>query len=251
MNGPTRSSRQARLIAAVVVVALGTPVAWYILSRPKVDRTSDRRSNAPIQPNAGRTGPRPTQVWVVAIGIDNYRDDAIPDCQGAVRDAEAVGRWFARTAGWEARNVLFMDDRGQPRHGTPTEHVDNVLPTRENLDWALPRVASHPGPAERRGRGLLRRPGDGEAAHGGLPAGGARPIDPTCSRSTPGPAALDATGWQLDEAIDKLASTGRNPIVCWLDTSLARPRAAGSTGRGRLPAVGRHVAPERWSAGRA
>ena len=34
------------------------------------------------------------------------------------------------------------------------------------------------------------------------------------------PAGWDETGWRLDEAIDGLAATGRNPIVLLLDTSL-------------------------------
>ena len=144
-------------------------------------------------------------------------------------------------AGWDARNVLLMDDLGQPR-ARPGLGADRGLAA----DPGQPRLGVHgmagpQGQARRHRRDLLRGPGDGVAAPNRRPAG-----EPRRSLSPADRRALRTVGE------DRLAARrgdrrrrgdGQNPVVCWLDTSLI--------GRGRrvdrrvgLPAVGDGDAPE-------
>jgi WD40 repeat protein len=206
------------LLAAVV----GTGAALVALY-PKRPRTPSTPQRAEVGPRpVAQGGPATPRVCMIAIGIDQYGDPEIPACHGAMRDARTVGRWVSETAGWGGRNVLLMDDLGQPKPGSARQDIEDLLPTRANLDWAF-----------KEWLGSRTRPGDiivvyfaGQAAT--LPP---RPDDPAgaegryvllpidARRTT-----LDRTGWSLGEAIDDLAAAGRNPIVCWLDTS---PRGRG------------------------
>src|SRR4051812_20203277 len=68
--------------------------------------------------------PKGPKVWLVAIGIDQSLDPAIPPCRGASRDARAVARWFSETAGWGSGNVLLLDGLGQEKPPEGTGHVD-------------------------------------------------------------------------------------------------------------------------------
>src|SRR5262249_29865430 len=107
---------------------------------------------------------------------------------------------------------------GDRRHGAPDELIENLLPTRENLDWAIQYWL-----------GSRIRPGDSVVVSFAGQAVGLPP-KPDALPGTPGrdyllpidarAAGCDRTGWQLDQALDGLASKGKNTIVCWLDTSL-------------------------------
>ena len=217
MNPALRILRRGKLLPIMVLAAMGL-VAGVVL-------IFNRRSRPTIPPTPTgevrvRSLPDPTtpQVWVISIGIDMYKDEAIPSCHGAARDARDVGMWFARTAGWGACNVLMMDERGRPSPDAAGGLPDDLLPTRANLDWAFQRwlapslrpddivVVFFAGQA-------VATPPQADAPPGSPARSYLLPIDAQVRR-------LEKTGWLLDEAIDPVAATGRNPIVCWLDTSL-------------------------------
>ncbi len=80
---------------------------------------------------------RVPEVWAIVIGINDYKDPAIPDCTGAVRDARAIGLFFRGSAGWGGDHVLFMSDFGNLLHGRPEDPVRDLRPTRANLEWAI------------------------------------------------------------------------------------------------------------------
>ena len=217
MTAPTRTRSRARWTVPVGLLVLAAVVAGLVVWKPKP-------SPAP-QPSA-TTGPsskpetaqREPRVWAITIGIDRYESDVIPPCRGAVRDARAVGRWIARTAGWDAQGVLMMDDLGRKEHGEASEPLDGLRPTRANLDWAFREWL--PARVKRgdvvvvyyAGQAIGLPPPDGGAS-AGIQRHYLLPIDAR-------PAGWDESGWRLDEAIDGLAATGRNPVVLLLDTSL-------------------------------
>ncbi|WP_435022313.1 hypothetical protein TA3x_001575 [Tundrisphaera sp. TA3] len=184
--------------------------------------------------------PRPPEAWAVLVGIDRYEDPAIPGCNAAVRDAREVRRWFLE-AGWGARNLLLLQDQGVATPGRAEDQVADLAPTGSNLAWAT-----------RDWLGARARPGDlvviyfaGQAI-GVPPPPGAAPGTPGREYLLPSDARLanlDRTGWSIESTIDALASGGRNPVVCWLDTSLQgrtadepdRKRASGAAPTGRTP----------------
>src|SRR5512135_1205739 len=216
-------NRSAWLLVLVLAVSVVGGRTWWrsrIAGPPARGTTSDVSGVRARKASAESNGPR---VWVVAIGIDQYGDEAIPSCHGAAHDAQAVGEWFATTAGWGARNVLRLDDLGQPKPGPDPEQVTDLLPTRANLEWAFqvwlgtrvkpedPIVVMFAGQAVALPTGPNDLPG----------SPGRHYLLPSDARA----AQWDKTGWRLDEAIEEIAARGNNPIVCWLDTSVC--------GRGR------------------
>ena len=175
------------------------------------------------------------QVWMIAIGIDQYNDDAIPDGHGATHDARALGSWFAKTAGWGERNLLRLDELGAPKPGAGAglDQATGLLPNKENLDWAF--QVWLPGKVRPDDTVVVMFAGQAVA----LPptpneppgSSGRYYLLPNDARPTP----WDKTGWRLDEAIDDLASKGKNPFICWLDTSVS--------GRGRGVALPKGFSP--------
>jgi WD40 repeat protein/uncharacterized caspase-like protein len=208
----------AAALALVVGLDLRRLTRRPLPDPPRAGPSPDSRAGEP-SPSPHADPPQSPQVWVIAIGIDQYQDDAIPPSRGA-RDARAVAQWFAKTAGWNRDNVLLLDDSGDVDPGLAGAEPVDLLPTRANLGWAFRTwlagrvhdddviVVFFAGHAV----GLpAQEAGDAEAVH---PARGVLlPIDARYSQ-------CERTGWRLDEALDHWASTGRNPIVCWLDTSL-------------------------------
>lgn len=160
---------------------------------------------------AGAEAPR---AWAIVIGIDRYDDPAIPRCTGAVRDARAVADWFASTAGWGGRNVLRMSELGRREHGPAGGDVPDLLPTLDNLNWAVTdwldararkgdvvviyfagqATARPPRPGAQAGRAYLL------------------PVDAAA-------AGVDRTGWSVDEALDRAGTAKKARVVLWLDTS--------------------------------
>jgi WD40 repeat protein/uncharacterized caspase-like protein len=163
-----------------------------------------------------RAGAGKPKVWAIVVGIDRYEDDLIPRCQGAVRDARVVADWFASKAGWSRQNVLRMDDFGQKLHGPAGGELSDLLPTRDNLDWAVVEWLGHRVQQDDivviyfAGQANARKPRPGATLGRSylLPID-ARGIDP------------DATGWSLDDALDraKAVAAKKARVVIWLDTS--------------------------------
>jgi WD40 repeat protein len=172
------------------------------------------------------------KVWAVLVGIDDHDDARIPANRGASADARALRRWLVETAAWDGRQILVMDGSSRPKHEAAANDIGDLRPTRENLDWALKEWLP-----------FRARPGDvvlvyfaGQAIGGNVADVASRdkliPIDADAAK-------LDETGWSLADALDRLAARGENPILAWLDTSLA--------GRGKPVAKldGRRVASSR------
>ena len=182
------------------------------------------------QLDAGETAERGPEVWSVVIGIDGYQ--SFPRCASAVLDARAVGQHFVK-AGWGDDHVLFLNDFGDLRPGKATDPARPLKPTRSNLDWAIKdwlacrlkpddlAVLYFAGHAV----GLPSRP---DSPPGTRPRDYLLPIDARADD-------LEATGWQIDEAIDRLASKSQNSFICWLATSLH--------GRGELVVKDRELWP--------
>src|SRR4051794_30270291 len=166
--------------------------------------------------------PTKPQVWAVVVGIDRYEDQLIHACSTATRDARTVAGWIAKTAGWGGDHVLFMGDRGVREHGKPEEAATDLLPTRDNLDWALTAWLGHRARAGDvvvfyfAGQATVRPPKSGGLAGRGY----LLPIDAAA-------ADVDRTGWSLEDALDRSAIATRAKVVLWLDTS---PRGRGEEG---------------------
>ena len=204
--------RAGLLVGLALAVAAGGAFALRA-RRPPAPKPGLARDPKPPQPPRiapERLGP---VVRAIVVGIDSYQDPAIPPCRGAVADARAIASWLTGPAGWPSTEVLVLDDRGGPT-GSAGLPPERRMPTRANLDsaireWLAPRLA--PGDVV-----LLYFAGHATAA-GGRPY--LMPIDALGARP-------EQTGWAPDDALDGLAASGRNPVVCWLDTSpLGRGRA--------------------------
>jgi WD40 repeat protein len=167
---------------------------------------------------------RPRQLWAVVVGIERYAN-GIPACDGAVADAVAVRDWLVDQAGWPRENVQLLIDSGAELPGPGLDPARGLRPTRLNLSSAIRRWL----PSRARPEDLVVVYFAGHATH--VPAD---PDDPNRPHGNSfllpidaNPGEVERTGLVLDEALDDLASDRDNPIVLWLDTSLA--------GRGRPP----------------
>src|SRR5947209_1570581 len=147
-----------------------------------------RATAAPAQePDASARKP---QAWMLIVAVDLYDDPGIPKCPGASRDGGALVRWFTEVARWDNHHVLLLNENGVPRHGRPEDPVHALLPTRENLDWALTQWLKH-----------RLRPGDVAVVYF---AGRAAVVD-DCEVLLPIDAKADdlaRTAWTPEEAID-------------------------------------------------
>ena len=168
-------------------------------------------------PGAEPGGPKP-RAWAILIGIDRYRDPALPGLPGAVRDAGRLRSWFLDAAGWGSGNVLLMTPAGNARPGRPADPVANLAPTRANLDWAVRDwLGARAGPRDVVAIYYAGRAASADGRATLLPID-AKPGEP---------------GWSLADALDGRAGRGENPIVCWLDVGPA-PGAGAGGGLDRL-----------------
>lgn len=197
------------------------------MSRPRRALTALVLLVSPALLAADDPAPAGRKLWAVVVGIDRYEDAGVPRCDGATRDAEAVALWLRRTAGWDGRHVLLMTESGRERAGAAGAEVQDLKPTRANLDWAVREwLPSRAGPGDLvlvyfAGQAVALPPEPG-ASPGGPGRDYLLPLDARAS-------GLDATGWSLDAALDGLAARGANPVLCVLDTS---PRGRGRVIRG-------------------
>ncbi|MEO6810995.1 MAG: hypothetical protein ABI353_17935, partial [Isosphaeraceae bacterium] len=177
---------------------------------------------------------RAPRVWAIVIGIDDYQAPTIPDCVGAKADARALRRWLVSTAGWPSSQVLLMVDGARRTHGPAELTIDELEPTRDNLEWALTSWLDK-----------RAEPDDPVLIY---IAGQVVNLGPTKDRPArtlvlpvdASPANFDATAWSLERAIDARAARRQNPILLWLDTS--------PQGRGRAATAPKGGAPdaEHW-----
>jgi WD40 repeat protein/uncharacterized caspase-like protein len=160
-----------------------------------------------------RTKPK---VWAVVVGIDRYDDLLIPPCKGAARDAGAVAEWFVRTAGWDRRNILQLNNFGQKTPGPVASQSRDLLATRENLDWAVVEWLGNRVQQDDvvviyfAGQAVAKKPQPGTTA-------GRAYLLPIDARG----ADVNRTGWSLDDALDKAKTVAAKKarVVLWLDTS--------------------------------
>ncbi len=238
VSGSSKHITAAVAVGLLAVVGIGLAVYFWPGAKevPEPLPRTTRREPRPASTLRVKEIPRrdPT-LWAVVIGIDQYPDDAIPPCHGAVADARAVADWIETTAGWGKEHVLLLDGLGD-RQPDATDQSSSWRPTRENLDravrtWLAERV----------------EPEDtvvvyyaGQSVHVPPPPD-APPVTPGRAYLLPIDARLasaERTGWALDEALDELASKEALTIVCWLDTSLM-----GAAGRSARPRTTRRPAP--------
>jgi WD40 repeat protein/uncharacterized caspase-like protein len=221
MNGNGGSMVVKVLVGACVVVGLGAAMVGISALRAY-------RANGPTAPAAASLAKTPMieheaaaepSVWAIVVGIDQYQDQRIPIGHGAAGDAKEIAHWFAETAGWGKRHVLLMNDLGAAAPENDDAAVENLRPSRSNLDWAT-RIwlgqRAKPGDVvvfSFAGQAISRPPGRDDP-----------PGTPSRELLLPIDARLSApveTGWALEDTIDALAATGRHTVVCWLDTSLS------------------------------
>ncbi|MBX6314315.1 MAG: caspase family protein, partial [Isosphaeraceae bacterium] len=219
------SKRSVLRIAMGVVPMLAAGVGlilWHLAWLPGRPAAVSPPSALRLGPESHPSGPiaaeRAPAVWGIIIGIDQYQDEAIPACHGAVADARAVARWLAETAGWGEDHVLLLIDDVRPRPGSPSNRPKVLRPTRANLDWAIQRWG-----ADRVTTGdvvvvyfagqAIGLPPPAEAAPGTPGSAHLLPIDARLADPV-------RTGWAIDEALDELAVQRDIRVVCWLDTSL-------------------------------
>lgn len=184
--------------------------------------------------------PRTPEVWAVIVGIDQYADKAIPPCTGAVRDARAIQQWFQQRAGWSREHLLLFQDAGLAEPAAAPEQLAELRPTRKNLEWAMTKWL-----ADR------LKPGDivlftfAGRSYALPPPVGSVPGTPAREYLLPVDARTDnpeATSWSLEAALDRLASTGDHPVICWLDTSLQGRGVRGSI----VPGADTNASGARW-----
>lgn len=222
MKSERGSSAPVLLLSLLLLVGVG--IAGFASFRyfrtitpPPTSPSEDGTAPVPRPVKSPEPAPRTPQVWVVAIGIDQYRDDAISSCHGASHDARAIAHWFGETAGWGPSHVLVMDSQGADDPGS-RKKSEGLQPTRANLDWAfktwLPeRVRPDDTIVVYFAGHALGLPPDPDAPAGSPDRQFLLPVDARRLQ-------WEKSGWALDEAIDSLAATGQNPVICWLDTSL-------------------------------
>jgi WD40 repeat protein/uncharacterized caspase-like protein len=201
-----------------------------------------------VLPGAARSAQNPDQalspaahkprVWAVVIGVEVYDDPAIPRCFGSIGDGVALVRWLVDTARWPSSQILLMNENGARQHGRPEDVVRGaLLPTRDNLDWALRQWLGH-----------RLQPGDVGlvyfAGHSALFEDREllMPIDAR-------PGNLDVSGWSPEEAVDELAlKKQQSSLIFWLDTSLLGVNLRDDEARKAASAAGARLLTElaRW-----
>ncbi len=200
MNPAFRILRRGKLLPTMALAAMGL-VAGVVL-------IVNRRSHPPIPPTPTgavqvRSLPDPTtpRVWVISIGIEMYKDEAIPPCHGAARDARDVGMWFVRTAGWDAAQHLDdgRDGPAKPRRGRRPARRPAADPCQPRL--GVPAVAGPQAQAGRHRRRLLRGSGRGGAAPGRRAAGEPRAVVSSAHRRA------SPSGWRRRDGCSTRRST--------------------------------------------
>ncbi|CAN5904544.1 hypothetical protein BH23PLA1_BH23PLA1_00150 [soil metagenome] len=228
------SKRTKGIALAIVVTATVGFLAWMVWpdrSPSPAPRVAESRSESASdrEPTAAVWPPRPLgrQLWAVVAGVQRYDSLAIPRRPGSLQDARTVYQWLIGPAGWDEQNVLLLDDDGVDDPDQLADAEFKILkPNRYNLRWALQYWLDDD----------RVRPGDlvliyfaGQAITLS-PAANAPPGTPPRELLLPSDADLtalarspDQVGWGLEDLLDRSATRGEIPIVCWLDITLTGP----------------------------
>ncbi len=147
---------------------------------------------------------RRPEIWAILVGVNRY-DRSMSTTVGptTARGAKQVLHWL-RQAGWDdGRHQLLLTDYGAADPGRPDDPAPNILPRRQNLDWAFRNwLFSRAKPGDLvvfyfagRSRAVVKPQGervDPRVDYYLLPADAA-------------PDSTEKTGWALDRAIDDCA----------------------------------------------
>jgi WD40 repeat protein len=182
-------------------------------------------------------GPKPPtpSVWAIVIGVGRYTQPSILPHPTAARYAGDVRQWLER-AGWDETHQLLLRDLGVTDPGEPNAPASNILPLKQNLDWAfrewlIPKA----------------KPGDLVVIYF---AGRARFVDkpqgprvesrrehyllPTDTIA----ADIELNGWSLDRAVETCAQRKLH-VLCWLATSISEQGSTPSASPPARPAAPR------------
>ncbi len=115
--------------------ATGTMIRPALVIASLLLLTIDPAATALAQ-GPGVPNPQP-QFWVIAVGIDDYQNRAIPQSTGSVRQAQTLLRWLRNSGGWDRSHLLELADLGSAQPGDPRAPAPRILPTKRNLEWAV------------------------------------------------------------------------------------------------------------------
>jgi WD40 repeat protein/uncharacterized caspase-like protein len=195
--------------------------------------TSSRALGQPAAP-AGR----PPEVWAIIAGINDYPNAAVPAGRTAVQNAQKVRQWIQRI-GWDNQHQVFMSDSG-----APVAPAANLLPTRQNLDWAIQEfVKKRAAPGD-----LVLFYFAGESRCVAKREGGQLDVRQYLLPIDGDPGRPEQTGWSLDLAVDECVRH-KLRVVCWLATAPGDPAVPAAPPAPGAPTAGRPAPDERWSPG--
>ncbi len=174
---------------------------------------------------------RKPRVWTIAVGAGTIANDLSEANRFAARDAARVAQW-SRRAGWSPGQILLVSDRGSVDPGRPDAPSPNLLPTKQNLEWAIREWLL---PKTQAGDVLLFYFA-GKTRAKVTPRGANLPaeIEYLLLTSDGSEAEPRLDGWPLERALDLCASR-KLKVVCFLETCIPEPHG--------LPAQGEHRPP--------
>ena len=130
--------------AASLALAAGTVAGLLLLGPLARPRPAPKpRPPAAKAAEPARGGP---STWAIVVGIDQYQDESIAPCHGAVADARAIASWFAEDAGWGAGNVLVLDDHGEAEPGPEPGWSGRLAADAREPPLGDPAMADAPAP---------------------------------------------------------------------------------------------------------
>jgi WD40 repeat protein len=159
---------------------------------------------------------RRPEIWSIVVGVGHYEDPRLLDSRTAARNAGEVLQWIRR-AGWDRSHQLFLVDLGNADPGQPDDPRPNILPLKQNLDWAFsewlfPRA--NPGDLvviyfAGRARAVVKSQGPRVEPR----------VDYYLLPTDTVAGDVELKGFSLDRAVDSCVRR-KIQIVCWLATSM-------------------------------
>jgi WD40 repeat protein len=165
---------------------------------------------------APASAPERPRLWAVIAAVDELPDARLTGRVDAMVRARALRRWLVEQAGWPASNILTLDRASQKQHGSASQDISSLYASRANLNWAVSDWLK----ARARTNDVVLVAWFGPAVT--LPDDPEHPDAPARTLLLPLDARADdlaGSGWDLADALDPIAATGRNPILGWVDTA--------------------------------